>query len=133
MSEIFLPHALMAKMLFHLEGVLPEEGCGLLAGTLGKVERVFTVENILHSPVRFEMEPFAQVNAMIEMEHLGLELLAIFHSHPNGPNHPSETDTRLFYYPEAASIICWRENKEWRLSAYRMVEKIWQMVELTIS
>ena len=39
---------------------------------------------------------------MREMRAAGLELLGIYHSHPNGENEPSPRDVELAYYPEAA-------------------------------
>ena len=37
----------------------------------------------------------------IEFEDRGLAYWAIYHSHPQGPETPSETDVRLAFYPEA--------------------------------
>jgi proteasome lid subunit RPN8/RPN11 len=39
------------------------------------------------------------------MRHNGLELVAIYHSHPETEAYPSETDKRLAYYPEAYYIL----------------------------
>ncbi len=84
----------------------PEEACGLLAGIApGQVERVFAVTNRLHSPSRFEMEPQEQLRAFLDIEAAGLELLAIYHSHPTGPAHPSPTDLEEFAYPGVAYLI----------------------------
>ncbi len=43
---------------------------------------------------------------MIDFEDAGLELLAIYHSHPRGPATPSETDVARAFYPEAIYLIC---------------------------
>lgn len=42
---------------------------------------------------------------MREMRADGLELLGIYHSHPNGKNEPSPRDIELAYYPDAAYFI----------------------------
>lgn len=84
----------------------PEEACGLLAGkTLGQVEKVFPVANRLHSPSRFEMDPREQLRAFIDIEAAGLELCAIYHSHPLGPAAPSPTDLTEFAYPGVVYLI----------------------------
>ncbi|NMC53834.1 MAG: M67 family metallopeptidase [Chloroflexi bacterium] len=132
MSGLAIPARLLNEVICHLEKVLPEEGCGLLAGKDGRVERVFVVENSLHSPTRFEMDALAQVNAMMAMEKMGSELLAIYHSHPLGPDHPSEIDTRLFFYPESASLIASYEHQRWVFKAYCLQGSVWQPLELTI-
>ena len=132
MSGLAIPTRLLNEVICHLERVLPEEGCGLLAGKAGRVERVFAVENSLHSPTRFEMDAVAQVNAMMVIENMGSDLLAIYHSHPLGPDHPSEMDTRLFYYPEAASLIGSYEHQQWVFKVFRLQGTNWQPLELTI-
>jgi proteasome lid subunit RPN8/RPN11 len=48
-----------------------------------------------------------------------LELVGIYHSHPNGPDHPSPTDIAENMYP-VAQIIWFRENGEWRARAYKI-------------
>jgi len=95
-------------MIDHLEGCLPEEGCGLVGGRDGRATLILPVENELHSPVRFLMKPIDQFRAMERIEGEGLELAAIFHSHPNGPDHPSPTDLTEFYYPGSLVLIASR-------------------------
>lgn len=109
MDEIHLPAGLYNEMIRHAATHYPEEACGLLAGTIdgriGRATRLYPVENVLHSPVAYEMEPLAQVRAMIAIESEGLELVGIYHSHPAGPASPSRTDVAQAYYPDAAQII----------------------------
>jgi proteasome lid subunit RPN8/RPN11 len=102
---MILPERLLQTMLDHVRGCYPEEGCGLLAGRGGRATAVYPVENILHSPVLFEMEPLAQIRAMLALEEAGDELLAIFHSHPAGPARPSPTDIAQAHYPDALQVI----------------------------
>ena len=92
-------------MLAHAGGLWPEEACGLLAGRDGRAVRLYPVENSLHSPVAYEMEPVQQIKAMLAMEAEGLELIAIYHSHPDGPARPSATDIAAAYYPDAVQLI----------------------------
>ncbi|HIP72024.1 MAG TPA: M67 family peptidase [Anaerolineae bacterium] len=100
-----IPKPLYNAMIQHLQDEYPLEACGLLAGKDGVVSRQYPIENILHSPVAYEMEPMQQIQAIIALEEAGLELAAIYHSHPQGPSAPSETDVALAYWPEAAYII----------------------------
>ena len=97
---------LLEKMLDHLQACYPLEGCGLLAGDAqGRVTAVYPIENSLHSPTTYEMEPHQQIEAMLALEAAGWQLLAIYHSHPQGPEQPSTTDIAQAYYPEALHII----------------------------
>lgn len=83
----------------------PEEACGLLAGVGLQGMLVYPITNVLHSAVRFRMEPVEQIRAFYQMETEKQELLAIYHSHPDGPAYPSETDLKEFAYPGVAMII----------------------------
>ena len=105
MPTLTLNQALLAEMLAHVGGLWPEEACGLLGGRDGRATRLYPIENVHHSPVAFEMAPLQQIKAMLAMEAEGLELVAIFHSHPHGPARPSATDVANAYYPDAVQLI----------------------------
>lgn len=51
------------------------------------------------------MEPTEQLQAIMDLEERGLELLAIYHSHPHGPDVPSSSDVSQAYYPDSFYII----------------------------
>lgn len=106
------------QIVEHLHSVWPEEGCGLLAGTAGVAQRVLPITNILHSRNRFRMDPEQQVNSMIAIREVGMELVGIFHSHPNGPPQPSTTDMLEAAYPEAAYLVFWFEKAKWNAKTY---------------
>ena len=92
-------------MLRELEATLPSEGCGLLAGSGNRVEHLYPIANRLASPYAYEMEPIQQLEAMVDLEDRGWEMLAIYHSHPQGPDTPSQTDVHQAFYPETAYVI----------------------------
>ena len=104
-EPLFFTDEQVRELTAHLDRNLPEEACGLVAGSGQQVQKVLPVENELHSPVRFQMAPLEQLKAFEQIEADGLNLLAIFHSHPNGPDHPSQTDVSEFYYPGVAVLI----------------------------
>lgn len=92
-------------MLQQLQDAYPFEACGIMAGLQDRVRRLYAVENRLRSPVAYEMEPRQQLDAMLDLEAAGLEMLAIYHSHPRGPQIPSPTDVAQAYYPDVAHVI----------------------------
>ncbi len=65
------------------------------------------------------MEPRAQWRAFQHIEAAGLELLGIYHSHPNGPDRPSPADIAENMYP-VAQIIWVRVDGEWRVRGFRI-------------
>lgn len=112
LSRIEMTAAAWAAMLDHVLACLPEEGCGLLAGGGGVASLAIPVENQSHSPNRFRMLPAEQIAAMLSVEAQGLELMAIYHSHPAGPGEPSPVDLAEAAYPELAYLI-WCPSPEW--------------------
>ena len=99
-------------MLAHLQAVYPQEGCGLLGGAEDTAVHHTAIDNILRSPVAYEMDPTQQIRAMLALEEQGQEMLAIYHSHPAGPPHPSPTDVAQAYYPDTAYVIVSLADRE---------------------
>jgi proteasome lid subunit RPN8/RPN11 len=100
----------------------PHEACGLLAGQMeGDVYRavqVIPTTNVLHSPVRYRIDPYEQLAAFEQMEADGLELVGIYHSHPQGPPVPSATDRAEAFYPEAVYLIWCAEAGVWECRGF---------------
>ena len=119
-------------MLNHVQACLPEEACGILVGLEGSVSQVTPIENASHSPVRFRMQPRAQVEALLDLEARGLQLLAIYHSHPSGPPTPSATDLAEAFYPEAAALIWCSESGQWRARAFDLSQSVPVELELEV-
>ena len=100
-----IPADLYNQMINHLQECYPEEGCGLLAGQGDTAVAFYPIENELHSPTRYQMAPAAQIEAMLDLEEKGWELLALFHSHPHSAAYPSPTDVKEAAYPDTYCLI----------------------------
>lgn len=111
------------QMLDHVSQKSPMEACGLLSGSHAPaghlVEQVVPITNAAESPVRFRMDPTEQVQALFGFEERGWELVAIYHSHPDGPPGPSQIDLREAAYPEAVQLIWFQDRADWICRAYR--------------
>jgi proteasome lid subunit RPN8/RPN11 len=131
--ELTLDPEIKQQILDHIESVLPEEGCGFLIGEGLIPEKAIAVTNRLHSPVRFEMEPVEQIRAMIWAEDNGMEIVAIYHSHPAGPAVPSPTDLAEFMYPGVASLIVSHQSgeRDWHIRAFRIEEQHFEELSIT--
>jgi len=92
-------------MVKHFQAELPREGCGILAGMENVVTRFVPIANRLASATAFDMEPAELIAALRSIREAGERMLAVGHSHPNGPATPSRRDIESAYYPEAAHII----------------------------
>jgi proteasome lid subunit RPN8/RPN11 len=99
--QLILPDTILSLMLSHASSTFPEECCGLLLGVFqdeqktkrvqeGKpMSNVFQKEERYH---RFTIDPKEFMEVDIDAEARGLEIVGIFHSHPNAPAKPSQYD-----------------------------------------
>ena len=95
-----IPKALVEKMLAHARGGYPFEACGVFVGhppgsaSAAVVEDVVPVENReTEKPrVRYAIAPEDLIRVDREARARGLEILGYFHSHPDHPARPAETD-----------------------------------------
>jgi proteasome lid subunit RPN8/RPN11 len=116
--ELVLTYAQWVVLCAEVERIAPEEACGLLAGQGSRIEAVIPVTNALHSQVRYRMDPAEQVKAFLEIERRGWELIGIYHSHPVGPDVPSQTDKAEAFYPESVYLILSGQTGRWQVRGF---------------
>ncbi len=94
-------------MVEHARSELPNEACGLLAGSLSEARAsVFhATRNAEASPLRYNVHPDDLVRVILAIEDGGEDLVAIFHSHTRSPAVPSATDRRTAQYPDAFYVL----------------------------
>jgi proteasome lid subunit RPN8/RPN11 len=68
--------------------------------------------NVEHSPYRYSMDAKELFQTYQEIDDLGWDLLAIYHSHTHTEAHPSQTDVRLATWPDAYYILVSLMDKE---------------------
>ena len=96
-----IPQKLLDQIHEHLEAAYPEEGVGFLIGTEEnprRVEMLYPVENASpkeERPTRYNVVPRDIIAADEKAEEMGLSLIGVYHSHPDHPDKPSETDLKL--------------------------------------
>jgi [CysO sulfur-carrier protein]-S-L-cysteine hydrolase len=101
-----IPQALIDEMVAHAREELPNECCGMVGGRDGKAETLIRVANSAASPLRYEMDPQEQYDALKAIEDAGGELLAIYHSHTKSAAYPSQTDVnQAVAWPEQVYLI----------------------------
>ena len=83
----------------HGESAYPEEGAGLLLGTViggqKQVAQILALTNSREEGARhnrYLLTPQDYLRGEQEADRLGLDVLGVFHSHPDHPNRPSEFD-----------------------------------------
>jgi proteasome lid subunit RPN8/RPN11 len=134
MAEIRLAREVAAEVLNHALSNPHEECCGLLAGLNGAVARAFAARNAAkHPATAYEIAPKELFRIMREIRAGGLDLLGIYHSHPNGDNQPSARDVERAYYPDAAYfILSPRADAPEPIRAYSIRDGRWTKLEIKI-
>lgn len=108
-----ISQALIDEMVAHAREDLPNECCGMIGGRDGEATRVVRVENAAASPLRYEMDPQGQYDALKAIEDAGEELIGIYHSHTRSAAYPSQTDVNeAVMWPEQAYVIVSLEDEE---------------------
>jgi [CysO sulfur-carrier protein]-S-L-cysteine hydrolase len=108
-----IPQSLIDEMVAHAREDLPNECCGMIGGRDGSATTVVRVDNAAASPLRYEMDPQGQFDALKEIEGAGEELLGIYHSHTRSAAYPSQTDVnQAVAWPEQTYVIISLENSE---------------------
>lgn len=100
------------ELIEHSRKKLPNETCGILAGKDRKVERVYQMANTDKSSTTFFMEPKQQLEIMKEIRNLRLEMVGIYHSHPDTRAYPSARDVNMAFYEDVSYIIIALQDKE---------------------
>src|SRR5512143_8343 len=122
-----VPRGLLQRIRGHGQSSYPDEGAGFLLGLNGQERRVHSIviaENSREAEARrtrYFLEPQDYIRAEQEAESQDLEVMGIFHSHPDHPDHPSEFD-REWAQPSFSYVItsvaagAAKSTRSWRLS-----------------
>lgn len=86
---------LLQDIVDHARRDAPDECCGIVGVRYGAAVAVHALENLAHSPFRFEVDGMDLHRALTAMEADGVELGAIYHSHTHSEPYPSQTDVNF--------------------------------------
>ncbi|MCK4849751.1 MAG: M67 family metallopeptidase [Phycisphaerae bacterium] len=121
MDTLEIPEHIFSKMLSQARAEAPLEACGILAGTDNRVQRLYKMTNTDQSSEHFMMAAEEQFAVMKDMRAKGLEILAIYHSHPNSPARPSKEDIRLAFTDGVLYVVLsLQEPSEPRVRAFNI-------------
>ena len=100
---------ILQKILDHARASYPHECCGILLGKMTSPKRIMDAvkaenTNKERAVDRYEMNPDELLKIEREARQAGLEVVGVYHSHPDHPSSPSEFD-RQRGWPEYSYII----------------------------
>jgi proteasome lid subunit RPN8/RPN11 len=121
--RLLIPHNYYEAIVDQAKAELPNECCGLLAGFIRPPEQVHAAPEEWHdlrigvvmcryplvnnaaSPREYLANDRVLFNAFRDMRGRGLDLLAVYHSHPVTDPVPSNTDLERNYFEEVMHLI----------------------------
>jgi proteasome lid subunit RPN8/RPN11 len=103
-------------------------------GDVAQVERIFPLVNAAASPVEYLSEPKSLLAAHKAMRAAGLEVLAVYHTHPTSPPIPSRKDREQSYSNEVVHFIISLQNsvpvmEGWWLTEESYLKADWEVME----
>ena len=131
---LVLPQEVRRDLEAWTGGGYPQETCGLLLGRthLGRTEttRAMRAKNLNRARARdrYDLDPLDFLEADAAARAAGLEIVGVWHSHPDHPAEPSETDRAAAWEGWSYGIVevtkaGARALRSWRLTGERFVEE----------
>ena len=114
--------AALDAVVAHARQAMPEECCGLLIGSGGRIEEAVPARNALASPTRYEVDPADHFAVIRRVRREGRSIVGAYHSHPATAATPSPTDVAQAYDHELLYVIVsLRDLARPEVRAYRIV------------
>ena len=116
------------ELVTHAIEQQPSESCAMLLGTkvdgIWNVEEIFLTQNIDNSQTNFTISPEELLKGYQLAEKMHLELVGVFHSHPNSDAIPSSTDKKFMQNNPVPWIIfsCVNNNLKAYLLDFDVIE-----------
>ena len=114
MQKITLSQSIKKTLIQHAENENPNESCAILYGDGDTVSDVFLTKNIEESPVNFTISNDQLIEGYKIAEEKKLQVIGIFHSHPNSEAYPSSTDKKFMHSNPVVWIIYSGANKNFK-------------------
>jgi len=113
---IFLLGKYVRELSKYAESEKPNEACAILVGNESKndwtVKKLFLTENTTKSRVTFTISPDKEFEVDQIAKESNMEIVCIFHSHPESEARPSETDKKFMKVNPFPWIIYSGKTKE---------------------
>lgn len=134
MSVLYLPNAARSQLEEMVRAGYPLETCGLLVGQARedgvRVSEVTQARNLNKTRAhdRYELDPGDFLLTDERARASGREIVGVWHSHPNHPARPSETDRAAAWEGWSYVIVSVTRDgiadvRAWRLNSKQFVEE----------
>ena len=114
MQKIILKQSDKKLLSQYSENQKPNEACAILFGKNNEVLDIFLTENIEESSVNFTISNEQLIEGYKIAEDKKMDIIGIFHSHPNSDAFPSNTDKKFMQSNPVTWVIYSGINKNFR-------------------
>ena len=114
MQKIILKQSDKKILAQYSENQEPNESCALLFGKQNQVLDIFLSKNIDESSVNFTISNEQLIEGYNMAEQKKMDVIGIFHSHPNSDAFPSNTDKKFMKINPVVWVIYSGINKNFR-------------------
>jgi proteasome lid subunit RPN8/RPN11 len=104
---LVLPDAVRRALIADARRRAPRECCGFLLGRRGHVVCAVAMRNVARGHARYRVDSRQHLDLRRIMRGLApaLEIVGVYHSHPDGPPRPSPSDVAEAFYPAWVHVI----------------------------
>jgi len=142
--QLIVPRAIYDEMIAQARSELPNECCGILAGRIPETEiekqgfevrvaRRYALVNATASPTEYLSDARSMFEAVRDMRRLGLDVVAVYHSHPASAPVPSRTDLAQNYSPDVMNFIISLQNAEPQIRGWWLEENTFREADWSLS
>ncbi|MFX1534848.1 MAG: Mov34/MPN/PAD-1 family protein [Promethearchaeota archaeon] len=122
---IFIKKSEVTKIFGHGEATFPEECCGVLIGTSNPTPRIIDARRVRNTNSgtrnrRYNIDPQEYMSIEESIEKEGLQLLGIYHSHPDHPSRPSDFDLNHAFPNFSYMVLSVINGKAEKLTSWRL-------------
>jgi len=107
LRPVFASAAVTRAILAHARRDRPLECCGFLLGYGRQIRHAMPMENVAASRTRYQIDDAVHIRLRRMLRALDppLEIVGVYHSHPQGAPAPSPTDIAESMYPDWIYVI----------------------------
>jgi proteasome lid subunit RPN8/RPN11 len=122
LQEIIISQADKKILTDHAENEKPFESCAILFGKDNIISEIFLTKNIEESAINFTISNEQLIEGYKVAEEKKMEVIGIFHSHPDSDACPSNTDKKFMISNPVVWMIYSGMNKNFK--AYLLEKNI---------
>lgn len=103
-----LPAEVRRAMVTHARREAPRECCGLLIGQKDRVQFALALPNVASRALtrfRIDDRQHIEIRRWLRRVQPPLEIVGVYHSHPEGDAQPSASDREEWHYPDWLYVV----------------------------